>query len=64
MVSAKAQKLIDEHEPFAASFYRKGSIVEQELRDKKLSTIDWQNNEKVEQWLAKIIEALGFPKAN
>jgi ABC-type Fe3+ transport system substrate-binding protein len=64
MVSAKAQKLIDENEPFAASLYRKGSVVEQEIRGKKLSAIDWQNNEKVEQWLAKIVEALGFPKAN
>jgi ABC-type Fe3+ transport system substrate-binding protein len=64
MVSAEAQKLIDEHEPFAASLYRKGSVVEQELRGKKLSVVDWQNNEKVEQWLAKIVEALGFPKAN
>jgi iron(III) transport system substrate-binding protein len=64
MVSAKAQKLIDEHEPFAGSLYMKESVVEQELRGKKLSIVDWQNNERVEQWLAKIIEALGFPKAN
>jgi len=64
MVSAEAQKLIDEHEPFAASFYSKGSFIEQELRNKKLSVIDWHNNEKAEQWLAKIVEALSFPKAN
>jgi hypothetical protein len=64
MVSAKAQKLIDEHEPFAGSLYRKESAVEQELRGKKLSMVDWQNNEKSEEWLAKIVEALGFPKAN
>jgi iron(III) transport system substrate-binding protein len=64
MVSAEAQKLIDEHEPFAASLYRSGSFIEQELRNKRLSVIDWRNNEKAEQWLAKIVEALGFPKAN
>lgn len=39
MVSPEAQKLIDEHEPLAASLYVKGSTVEQEMRGKQLSVV-------------------------
>jgi ABC-type Fe3+ transport system substrate-binding protein len=63
MASPEAQNLIDQHEPLASSFYVQGSAVEQELRGKKLSIVSWEDNEKMEQWIAKIVEAFGFPRA-
>ena len=63
MAGAEAQKLLDQHEPLVASLYTKGSAVEQELRGKKVSVISWENNVKMDEWLAKLVEASGFPKA-
>jgi hypothetical protein len=63
MASPEAQKLIDEHEPLAASLYVRGSIAEQEMRGKQLSVVSWDHYQNVEQWMSKIVEAYGFPKA-
>ncbi len=64
MASTEAQKLIDQHEPLVASVYSKDSAAEQALRGKKLSVLSWDNNDKVDQWMGKIVEAYGFPKAS
>jgi iron(III) transport system substrate-binding protein len=64
MAGPEGQKLIDEHEPLTASVYSKGSATEQAVRGKKLSVVSWENNEKMEQWIAKLVEAYGFPKAD
>jgi iron(III) transport system substrate-binding protein len=63
MASSEAQKLIDQHEPLAASLYVRGSIAEQEMRGKRLSVVSWEHYQSVEQWMSKIVEAYGFPKA-
>ena len=63
MASAEAQALIDQHEPLVASVHRKGSAVEQALRGKKLSVVSWDDHQKSQQWIAKIAEAYGFPRA-
>ena len=63
MASPEAQKLIDEHEPLAASLYVRGSIAEQEMRGKQLSVVTWEHYQNVDQWISKIVEAYGFPKA-
>ena len=63
MASPEAQKLIDEHEPLAASLYVRGSIAEQEMRGKQLSIVKWEHYQNVDQWISKIVEAYGFPKA-
>jgi ABC-type Fe3+ transport system substrate-binding protein len=64
MASPEAQNLIDQYEPLSSSFYVRGSAVEQELRGKKLSVVSWDENEKMEQWIARIVEAFGFPRAD
>jgi len=64
MAGAEAQKLIDQHEPLVASVYSKDSAAERALRGKKLSVISWDNNAVVDQWMGKIVEAYGFPKAS
>jgi len=63
MASREAQSLIDQHEPLASSFHVRGSAVEQELRGKKLSVVSWDENDKMEQWIAAIVKAFGFPRA-
>jgi ABC-type Fe3+ transport system substrate-binding protein len=63
MASDEAQKLADEHEPSSSSLHVRGGVVEQELRGKKLSVVNWEDHQYMEQWQAKIVEAYGFPKA-
>ena len=63
MASPEAQKLIDEHEPLSSSFHVRGSEVEQKLRGKKMSVVSWEENQKMEQWISRIVEAFGFPRA-
>ena len=64
LAGGEAQKLVDQHEPLTASVYSKGSAAEQALRGKKLSAVSWANNANMEQWIAKLTEAYGFPKAD
>ena len=63
MASLEAQKLGDEHEPLASSIFVRGGAVEEELRGRKVSVVNWENQHLVEAWQAKIVEAYGFPKA-
>ena len=37
--------------------------VEQELRGKKLSWVNWEQHANMESWMAKLFEAYGFPNA-
>jgi iron(III) transport system substrate-binding protein len=60
--SQEGQVIIDEYEPISASFYTPGSALEKLLRGKKLSLVDWQNQHLKQTWIAKIVEAFGFPK--
>jgi iron(III) transport system substrate-binding protein len=63
MASAEAQKIVDDHQPLTASVYVRGSVVERELRGKKLSVVDWDHHQSMDEWQAKVFEAYGFPKA-
>ena len=64
LATPEAQKIIDETEPFSSSVYVRGGAVEQELRGRKLSVVDWDQYPRMEDWQAKIVEAYGFPKAD
>jgi ABC-type Fe3+ transport system substrate-binding protein len=64
LATPEAQKIIDDTEPFSSSIYVRGGVVEQELRGKKLSVVDWDQYPRMEHWQAKIVEAYGFPKAD
>jgi iron(III) transport system substrate-binding protein len=63
MASPEAQKLADEYEPSSSSLYVHGGDVEQALRGKKLSVVNWEHHYQMDQWQAKVVEAYGFPKA-
>ena len=64
LASPEAQKIIDDTEPFSSSVYVRGGVVEQELRGKSLSVVDWEHYPRMEDWQAKIVAAYGFPKAD
>jgi ABC-type Fe3+ transport system substrate-binding protein len=61
--SPEGQAIIDEHEPISASFYTPGAALEKLLKGKKLSLVDWEQQHLKQPWMAKIIEAFNFPKA-
>lgn len=61
--SAEGQKIIDEFAPYQASVFTPGSAPEQEIKGKELSAVDWNHFTKMQDYQAKITEALGFPKA-
>jgi hypothetical protein len=63
MASAESQKIADEQEPMGSSHLFRGGGVEQELRGKKLSWVNWDQHASMESWMVKIFEAYGFPKA-
>lgn len=63
MASSESQKIADEQEPMGSSHLYRGGGVEQELRGKKLSWVNWDQHPNMESWMSKIFEAYGFPQA-
>jgi len=63
MASSESQKIADEQEPMGSSHLFRGGGVEQELRGKKLSWVNWDQHANMESWMAKLFEAYGFPQA-
>jgi iron(III) transport system substrate-binding protein len=63
VTSAAGQALIDQHEPYGASYLTAGSVQEKIVRGLKLSVIDWDHVTKLEDYQKKITEAYGFPRA-
>jgi len=63
MASAESQKIADDQEPMGSSHLFRGGGVEQELRGKKLSWVNWEQHANMESWMAKLFEAYGFPNA-
>jgi ABC-type Fe3+ transport system substrate-binding protein len=61
--SAEGQKIMDEHWPYGASLFVPGSAQEDITRGKKLSIIDWNHYTKLDDYLNKAVEAMGFPAA-
>ena len=63
LTSPEGQKILDDQGPFQASVYTPGSVMEREIKGKKLSDGDWSLLARLDEYEAKIVEALGFPKA-
>jgi iron(III) transport system substrate-binding protein len=64
MASAEGQKIMDEQWPFGASLFVPGSAQEEVTRGKKISLIDWGHYTKLDDYLNKAVEAMGFPTAS
>jgi iron(III) transport system substrate-binding protein len=63
MAGPEAQKALDEIEPLESSIYFPGSKLEQLIRGKRTSVIDWDHYQKLGSYMKQISEAFGFPKA-
>jgi iron(III) transport system substrate-binding protein len=61
IASPEAQKLLDELEPLKSSIYSPGAKLEQLVRGKKVSVVDWDHIDKMGTYMKQISEAYGFP---
>ena len=61
--SPEGQKIIDQYWPLGASILLPGSAQTELTQGKKISLADWNHMQKVDDYLEKIVAALGFPKA-
>jgi ABC-type Fe3+ transport system substrate-binding protein len=61
--SPEGQKIMDDQWPYGASVFAPGSAQENVTRGKKLSIIDWSHYTKLDDYMKKVVEALGFPTA-
>ena len=64
VTSPAGQMLIDQHEPYGASYLTPNSVQEKIVRGLKLSVVDWDHVTKLEDYQKKITEAYGFPRAD
>jgi iron(III) transport system substrate-binding protein len=62
--SPAGQTIIDQYEPYGASYLTPGSVQEKIVRGLKLSVVDWEHVTKLEDYQKKITEAYGFPRAD
>jgi len=60
----EAQKILDDIEPLQASIYFSGSKLEQLIRGKKTSVLDWDHYQKMGSYMEEIFAAFGFPKTD
>lgn len=60
--SPKGQKILDEHEPYGASVLIPGSKQQELAKGRKLSVVMGSDQSKMGEWVAKVVEAYGFPK--
>jgi iron(III) transport system substrate-binding protein len=61
--SAEAQEIMDKITPYQASIYHSGSATARITQGKKLSMVDWSHFHRMREYEDKIVEALGFPRA-
>ena len=64
LASPEGQEIIDKYEPLKASVFTPRSVVAQELRGKEMSLVDWEHFTKVQDYIEKVVAALGFPRAD
>jgi ABC-type Fe3+ transport system substrate-binding protein len=63
VASPEGQKILDDHGPYEGSLFVRGTVQEQAVRGKKLSLVDWNHYTNTQEYLQKIVEAYGFPRA-
>jgi ABC-type Fe3+ transport system substrate-binding protein len=61
--SPEGQKIIDQYWPLAASAFAPGSHQEEMLKGKTLSIVDASHYARLDDYMDKIVQAYGFPKA-
>jgi iron(III) transport system substrate-binding protein len=61
--AAEAQEIMDKVSPYQASIFYAGSATARATQAKKLSVVDWSHFQRMREYEEKIVDALGFPRA-
>ena len=62
-VSAEGQKILEEGGPYEGSVFIQGTVQEKAVRGKKQSLVDWSHYTKIPEYIKRVVEAYGFPRA-
>ena len=62
-VSAEGQEILDKYGPADGSVYVAGSQLHTMIRGRPLSSLSWDLQKNLDQWVKRIVEAYGFPSA-
>lgn len=62
-VSAEGQEILDKYGPADGSVYVAGSQLHTMIRGRPLSSLSWDLQKNLDQWIKRIVEAYGFPSA-
>jgi hypothetical protein len=62
-VSPEGQEILDKHGPADGSVFISGSMQHSMIRGRPLSSLTWDLQKDLDQWVKKIVEAYGFPTA-
>ena len=62
-VSPEGQEILDKYGPADGSVFVAGSLLHKMIRGKPLSSLSWDLQKNLDQWVKKIVEAYGFPTA-
>ncbi len=63
LTGPKGQKILDQYEPVSASIFSSYAYVTEATKGKKISLIDWNHFPRMDDYMAKVVEAYGFPSA-
>jgi hypothetical protein len=61
--SAEGQKVLEEGGPYEGSVFIQGTTQEKAVRGKKQSLVDWHHYPKMPEYMKRVVEAYGFPRA-
>ncbi len=62
-VSTEGQEILDKYGPADGSVYVAGSQLHTMIRGRPLSSLTWDLQKNLDQWVKRIVEAYGFPSA-
>ncbi|MBM4297658.1 MAG: hypothetical protein FJ143_07955, partial [Deltaproteobacteria bacterium] len=62
-VSPEGQEILDKYGPADGSVYVAGSMLEKMIRGRPQSSLTWDLQKNLDQWVKRIVEAYGFPTA-
>jgi iron(III) transport system substrate-binding protein len=63
MASPEGQKVIDEYEPIKSSIFGDGEVA-RVAKGKKVAVNDFRTFQNTPKWMAMVVEAYGFPRAD
>jgi hypothetical protein len=63
VASADGQKVLEEGGPYEGSVFIQDTVQEKAVRGKKQSLVDWRHYSKMPEYMKKVVEAYGFPRA-